>query len=98
MNKKLNTFIFMIIATVLNILLIIIFIILALLLINFASKFLSSDFMFFISISTFLTAIILSFIVYNRIILYVTKKYNLNDKLDPIFKPKNKNDKNITRK
>ncbi|MBN2546027.1 MAG: hypothetical protein JXB50_09540 [Spirochaetes bacterium] len=91
MNKKLNTFIFMLIATLLNVFLIIIFIILAFLILSVASKYLSSEFMFFVTISTFLTAIIASFLVYHKIILFVSKKYNLNDKIDPIFKSKNKN-------
>jgi len=75
----------MLAATVANIIIIILFVVLAVILLNFLSKFLPKDFMVFLTISTLICSVLLSFIVYHKLLTFAREKYDLDRYMDPIF-------------
>ncbi len=88
MNKKVNTAIFIIVATLLNLLLMVL--ITALLILIVVKIFGdSSSIMIFFAIA-FILGIALSFLAYSSIMKFISTKYDLDKYLHPIFN-KNKN-------
>ena len=90
MSKKTNSVVFMLAATVVNLLLLIVFFILGFVIVGvLGSKFpeLQSAAPFLILL-VFGVAIFGSFFIYSRIVKWATAKFNLEDKLDPLFTPK----------
>ena len=90
MSKKTNSVIFMLAATVVNLLLLIVFFILGFVIVGvLGSKFpeLQSAAPFLILL-VFGVAIFGSFFIYSRLVKWVSAKYDLESKLDPIFTPK----------
>lgn len=87
MSKKSNSIVFMLVATVVNILLLIVFFILGFLLLNWiASTFPAAESMLSVlMLVVFILAIVLSFIVYSKLVKWANNKFNLEDKLDPLF-------------
>lgn len=94
MNKKGKTVVFMIVATLVNLLLLVIFFFLLFLLLFALLPTLVPAVMeiqamsFILPLLWFVGSIVLSFLVYSKLIKWVSAKYNLEDKLDPIFTPK----------
>ena len=87
MNKKLNTMLFMIGATLVNVIMIIVFwILLYLLLMNFLVPILpeGSD-KTWIFVLIFIGAIVLSFIAYRALMKFLEKKIDIEKYFDPIF-------------
>lgn len=94
MNKKGKTVVFMILATVFNLLLLLIFFLLLFLLLFALLPSLVPQVMempsmsFILPLLWFAGSIFLSFFTYSKIIKWASAKFNLEDKLDPIFTPK----------
>ncbi len=90
MNKKVNTLVFMVAATLLNVALLAVFfiigfVLLSLLLNAFPALADSSMAAAVLTLLVFLLAIGLTFFIYNKLVLWVNKKFELEDKLYPIF-------------
>lgn len=90
MSKKTNSLIFMLLATVLNLVLLIVFFFVGMLLVGlYASYNPESGIIPALFVVVFLVSIVGSFMIYTKVIKYVNKKLELEDKLDPIFGKKN---------
>ena len=90
MSKKTNSIVFMLVATVVNLLLLVAFFIIGFVIIGvLGSRFpgLQSAAPILVLL-VFGLAIFGSFFVYSRIVKWATVKFSLEDKLDPIFTPK----------
>ncbi|MDD3998033.1 MAG: leader peptide processing enzyme [Sphaerochaetaceae bacterium] len=89
MNKKVNTAIFILVASIVNIIVMIVLFLLCLVLI---SRFVNpeSSLMPMWFILMFLVSIGGSFLVYSLLIKWITKKYDLEKYLHPIFTPRRK--------
>lgn len=91
MNKKVNTVLFILAATVVNIGIMIILLLLGLLLLG---RLLPQDFSPEIGQILFLLVFVASiagaFFLYNRIIKLVSKKIDMDKYFDPIFRPRTK--------
>ena len=94
MNKKGKTAIFMVVATLLNlVLLLIFFILLFMILFGLLPSTIPAimdiqAMSFLLPLLWFAGSIFLSFFVYSKLIKWATKKFDLENKLDPIFTPK----------
>ena len=91
MNKKTNSLIFMLVATAVNILLLCVFFILGLIVLNLIAAVLPDDssIIAILMVVMFVGVIVLSFFVYSKLAKWVIKKFDLEEKLDPIFSNKN---------
>lgn len=95
MNKKGNTVIFMIVATLVNIALLAIFFILGFVLLGLAlskwpSLASSQIAASLLTLLVFVGSIGLTFFIYNRIVMWANKKFMLEDKLYPFFSGRKK--------
>jgi hypothetical protein len=89
MNKKLNTVLFILGATVVNILTMLIILFLGIFLIGkFLSEGAQESIGQFLFILVFLLAIAGSFFAYNRLIKYISNKIDMDKYFHPIFKPR----------
>ncbi len=89
MNKKTNSLIFMAVATVVNIALLFAFVVAGIVLVSFIPFSEENAGLFSMAVFiVFLVAIILSFLIYTKLVKWATVKFNLEDKLDPLFTPK----------
>jgi membrane protein YdbS with pleckstrin-like domain len=87
MNKKVNTLLFVLGATVFNILLtIVIFIVLFLLCVKFMPSDVASGALPFV----FIASLVASFFAYNAMLKFVTTKVDMDKYFDPIFKNRRK--------
>ena len=87
MSKKTNSLIFMLLATLLNLVLLIVFFILGFVILNLVISAMPEN-VAVVQIGVvlvFVFAIGLSFFVYSRIVILLPKKFNLEEKLDPLF-------------
>ena len=87
MSKKTNSLIFMLLATLLNLVLLIVFFILGFVILNLVISAMPEN-VAVVQIGVvlvFVFAIGMSFFLYSRIVNLLTKKYNLEEKLDPLF-------------
>ncbi len=90
MNKKVNTVLFILGATFVNILTMLAILLLGLYLVSvLLSETARESAGQFVFILLFLLAIGGSFFVYNRLIKYVSKKFDMDKYFQPIFKPRN---------
>ena len=86
MNKKANTIVFMLVATVLNVgLMVGIFGILTVLDLLLLAPRISPQANQFVFIIIIIITMALTFFLYHRIIKWLTKKWNLEERLGPIF-------------
>lgn len=87
MNKKANSLIFMLIATVVNLILLMIFFILGFVILNFVVNAMPDNAAVVQVgvILVFVASIGLSFFVYSKLVNFATKKFSLEEKLDPLF-------------
>ncbi len=97
MNKKANTILFMVIATLINLLLLAVFFIIGFLIINLVISNNPETTAAPLLIGVvFLGSIALSFFLYSKIVSFVVNKFDLEDKMDPLFgknrKPKKQKD------
>lgn len=93
MNKKANSILFMAIATVVNILLLLLFLVAGIVILSLL-PFADNPNTYSIGILVvFFLSIILSFSIYSKLIKWATKKFDLENRLDPILTPrKNRRD------
>ena len=87
MSKKTNSFIFMAIATVVNPLLLCFFFILGFVILNFVISAMPEN-VAVVQVGVvlvFVFSIGLSFFVYSKLVNFATKKFDLENKLDPLF-------------
>ena len=86
MNKKLNTVLFMLGATLINVLMVIVgFILLSLLYINFLAPILPAGSETWAFALIFIGAIVLSFVAYRALMKLLEKKIDIEKYFDPIF-------------
>ncbi|MDD3162536.1 MAG: hypothetical protein PHO44_00185 [Sphaerochaetaceae bacterium] len=94
MNKKANTAIFMIVATVVNLVFIILFAILGLYIFSLIFPDTSAEAGVGMPVALFglcfILPVVLSWLLYNFLIKILSKKFHLEDKLAPIFNRKKK--------
>ncbi len=87
MNKKLNTALFLIGATVFNLLLLFVLIVLSLLVISALGRGrLSGNLMSILLIVVFLGSMVASFLIYNQVIKFVSRKIDLEKYFLPLFR------------
>jgi hypothetical protein len=87
MNKKLNTVLFLIGATIFNLLLLFVLIVLSLLLISVLARGrLSGSIMSILLIVVFLGSMVGSFLIYNQVIKFVSRKIDMEKYFLPLFK------------
>jgi hypothetical protein len=87
MNKKLNTALFLIGATIFNLLLLFLLILLSLLLISALSQGrLSGNVMSILLIVVFLGSMVASFLIYNQVIKFVSRKIDMEKYFLPLFR------------
>ncbi len=92
MSKKSNTAVFMLLATLLNLALLCVFFIIGFVLVGlYANKYPESGLISILVLLVFIASIALSFLIYSKIVKWINNKYNLEDKLDPIFGKKKQN-------
>ena len=86
MNKKSNTLIFILVATVLNILLTIALMFVGFILVSYIASITNNTTIVpFVLMGVFVAALLLSFFIYGKAVRFVIKKFNLEDKLDPLL-------------
>ena len=91
MNKKLNTFIFMVAATLLNLVILIAFIIGLTLLVGLVQRLIGGmpQALAWVSVVfVLLGSIGGTFFVYSKLIKWAVDKWGLEDKIEPIFRPR----------
>lgn len=91
MSKKSNTAVFMLVATVVNLIFVIAFAILGLFIFGqiFPDTAEDSTAMPFVLFGLcFVAPVVLSWLLYSVILKFVVKKFNLEDKLAPLFAPR----------
>jgi hypothetical protein len=87
MNKKLNTALFLIGATIFNLVLLFLLILLALVLISALSRGrLSGNVMSILLIVVFLGSMVASFLIYNQVIKFVSRKIDMEKYFLPLFR------------
>jgi hypothetical protein len=87
MNKKLNTALFLIGATIFNLLLLFVLILLSLLLISALSRGrLGGNVMSILLIVVFLGSMVGSFLIYNQVIKFVSRKIDMEKYFLPLFR------------
>ena len=86
MSKKTNSLIFMLVATLVNVAILLVYFVVGILLLNFLSAaFPESALIPAMIILVFLAVIVLSFMTYSKLVKWVNKRFNLEDKMDPLF-------------
>ena len=85
MNKKLNTVVFVIVWTLVNVLLAIVFVVLLLLVAFTLAKDLIGPALGSVTPFLVFLGIFIAMMVYQKLSLWVIKKFDLEDKLDPLF-------------
>jgi len=89
MNKKANSIIFMLIATLVNVLILCLFFIVGMVLVGlYANSNPDSALLPVLIIAVFLVSIVGSFFIYSKVVKLINKKFNLEDKMDPLFSSK----------
>ena len=93
MNKKTNSVIFMVVATLVNVLLLVLYFALGIvLMVLFAQFFPESGLLPILMLLVFILAIALSFLTYSKLVKWAVAKFSLEEKMDPIFSSRrNKN-------
>lgn len=92
MNKKLNTLIYVVIATIVNIIIAIVCIGVLLFLLGRLEPLMGEN-ISFLAPFALVGGIILSMIIFQRISNWAIVKFDLENKLDPLFKPKKRRKK-----
>lgn len=89
MNKKVNTFIFLLIGTIVNIALMLILLIALLYLIGLIfTADSNSQLVTAITLSAVMLSVVGSYLIYSRLIKIINKKWNLENYIEPLFRRK----------
>ena len=94
MNKKMNTLVFILVGTFVNILLAGLFIASLMFLISLLVPFMGEQVGSLVPFA-FVGGIILAMLVYQKLTRWVIDKFDMNDKLDPLFTAKRSNKKRL---
>jgi uncharacterized membrane protein YqjE len=87
MNKKLNTFVFLLIGTVVNIVVMLLLLIGFLYLIGFIfSPETNATLVTAVTLTAVMLSVIGSYIIYSRLVKYLNNKFNLERWIEPLFK------------
>ncbi|HKL86759.1 MAG TPA: leader peptide processing enzyme [Treponemataceae bacterium] len=92
MNKKMNTVAFILVGTLVNVLLAVLFIGSLMFAISLLVPYMGEQVGSLVPFA-FVAGIILAMLVYQKLTRWVIEKYDLNDKLDPLFSSKRKRNK-----
>lgn len=89
-SKKINTLLFMIIGTVVNLILLLFFIIFGFVLVSVLADRVPAlgDIVGILTVVVLVAALALSFLIYSRLVKWATKKFALEENLSPLFSPK----------
>ena len=87
-GKKANSVIFMVVATLLNILLLAVLFFVGIFLLSFMPADANPQWFMIGIVVVFLGSIGLSFVIYNKVLKWAIDKFSLEDKMDPLFAPK----------
>jgi len=91
MNKKVNTVLFILGATIVNvILMIVIFLALFVLFGRFLAPNLSAELNQIILLLLFVGSIVATYFIYHRLVKLLSEKFNMDNYFDPIFKSRKK--------
>ena len=90
MNKKANTVVFILCGTLVNLLLAFVFIGVLLFLVLRFQDHISEQLVTTLIPIAFLGGVVLAMIVYQKLSQFVISRFNLSDKLDPLFKFKHR--------
>jgi hypothetical protein len=91
MNKKANTLLFVLGATIANVIVMMaIFLVLFVVFGKFVAPHLSPQANQIIMLVLFIGAIVLTYVIYHRVIGYLSKKIDMDKYFDPIFRPRKK--------
>jgi hypothetical protein len=91
LNKKLNTFFFVLVATAVNLVItIVVFLVMLMLFMRLIAPHISENAATWASMLIFILAIALAFIIYQLIIKVFAAKVDMQKYFDPIFTPKNR--------
>ena len=85
MNKRLNTVLFILAGTIVNVIFAIFFVLVLLLILGNVGPFLGKDKISILILFCIIAGILISMIVYQKLSVWVIKKFNIQDKLDPLF-------------
>ena len=90
MSKKTNSVVFMLVATLVNLLLMVAFFIVGFVIVGLLVAYIPSlaDATGVMAILVFALAIFGSFFIYNKLVKWAMVRFNLEDKLDPLFSSK----------
>ncbi len=89
MNKKANTLLFVLGATIANVIvMMVIFLVLFVLFGRFVAPHLSPQMNQIIMLVLFIAAIVLTYVIYHRAVKYLTTKIDMDKYFDPIFRPR----------
>lgn len=89
MNKKLNTFLFLLVGTVVNIGIMLILLILFLYLIGFLfTSETSSQVVSVLTLGAVMLSVVGSYLIYSQIIKFINRKWNLENYIAPLFRRK----------
>lgn len=86
MTKKGNSFVFMLVATIVNILITVIIMFLGFVLVSYIATYTNNSPMIpLIMMVVFVLALLASFFIYSKLVRFVVVKFKLEDKLDPLL-------------
>ncbi len=89
MNKKLNTFIFLIIGTIVNILVMLLLLVSFLYLIGFLfTPETNGSVITAVTLTAVMLSVVGSYLIYSRIVKIINKKWNLEQWIEPLFNKK----------
>lgn len=89
-SKKANTVIFMIAGTIVNLVLLLFFIISGFVLVSVLADRIPAiaDLAGILTVVVLILALVLSFLIYSKLVRWATKKFSLEENLSPLFSPK----------
>ncbi len=85
MSKKTNSLLFILAATVLNLVLLILLFIIGFIILSLLPLQENQNLLMGGIAVVFILAIVLSFLIYSKIVKWAIAKFNLEDKMDPLF-------------
>jgi len=90
MNKKLNTLLFLLVGTIVNIGIMLILLILFLYLLGFVfTPESSTQMVSVLTLGAVMLSVVASYLIYSQIVKFINKKWNLEKYIAPLFKRKN---------
>lgn len=89
MNKKLNTFLFLIVGTIVNIVVMLLLLILFLYVIGFVfTPKTNGNVITAVTLTAVMLSVLGSFVIYSQLVKFANKKWNLEKWIEPLFRRK----------